>query len=63
MICPRCKRYHNVLEYVPMMTVEEYAADTTPVYRCPVCRWIFAPADPVTVVAGPFVAPEVMTAA
>ena len=45
MRCPRCKRQHDILQYVPMGMIEEYAEDTTPVYKCPACRWIFAPAD------------------
>lgn len=25
--------------------IAEFASETTPVYKCPVCKWIFAPAD------------------
>jgi uncharacterized C2H2 Zn-finger protein len=45
MRCPRCKKQHDILKYVPMGMIEEFVADTTPVYKCPGCRWIFAPAD------------------
>jgi uncharacterized C2H2 Zn-finger protein len=45
MRCPRCKRQHDVLQYVPLEIIEEFAAETTPVYKCPKCKWIFAPAD------------------
>lgn len=45
MTCPRCKHPRDVLDFVPLMTVEEYAHETTPVYKCPGCRWVFAPAE------------------
>jgi uncharacterized protein with PIN domain len=44
MRCPRCKKQENVLRFVPMGQIEEFVEDTTPVYKCPHCRWIFAPA-------------------
>lgn len=44
MICPRCKKQHDVLRYVPMGQIEEFYAETNPVYKCPQCRWIFSPA-------------------
>jgi len=44
MRCPRCKKLHNILRYVPMGQIEEFIAETMPVYKCPSCRWIFAPA-------------------
>jgi hypothetical protein len=44
MICPRCKRPHDVLQYVPLMQIPEFEAETATVYKCPTCRWIFAPA-------------------
>ena len=45
MTCPRCKRQHDILQYQPLETIEEFAHETTPVYKCPKCKWIFAPAD------------------
>jgi hypothetical protein len=27
-----------------MQVIEEFAAETNPVYRCPGCRWVFSPA-------------------
>ncbi len=45
MTCPRCKAPHDILLYVPMRMIDEFAQDTTPVYKCPSCRWIFAPAE------------------
>lgn len=43
--CPRCKKQDDVLAYKRLGMVEEFARETTPVYKCPSCRWIFAPAD------------------
>ena len=45
MTCPRCKKGSDILAYVPLRMIEEYSEETTPVYKCPQCRWIFAPAD------------------
>lgn len=45
MRCPRCKGTHDVLKYVPMGMVEEFKSETMPVYKCPSCRWIFAPSQ------------------
>jgi hypothetical protein len=47
MRCPRCKKLHDILGYVPFKMIEEFASETTPVYKCPTCLWIFAPAQPV----------------
>jgi hypothetical protein len=44
MICPRCRKQQDILLYVPMGQVEEFLSETVPVYKCPSCRWIFAPA-------------------
>lgn len=43
MRCPRCKQPHDILQYVPMKMIEELATETTPIYKCPNCRWLFAP--------------------
>lgn len=43
MRCPRCRRLHDVLRYVPMGQVDKFITETNPVYRCPNCRWIFSP--------------------
>ena len=53
MRCPRCKRLHDILKYIPMKQIEEFVEDTTPVYKCPACRWIFAPAEKLTIVSAP----------
>ena len=47
MRCPRCKEQHDILQYVPMRQIEEFIQDTTPIYKCPKCRWLFAPTDSV----------------
>lgn len=44
MRCPRCRKQHDILMYVPMVQVRAFESDTVPVYKCPSCRWIFAPA-------------------
>lgn len=43
MRCPRCKREQDILRYVPMGQIEEFREETVPIYKCPTCRWIFAP--------------------
>ena len=45
MTCPRCREQHDILRYVPMGQIEEFKDETVPVYKCPSCRWIFAPAQ------------------
>lgn len=44
MTCPRCKDEHDVLQYRRMMTIEEYEHETAPIYKCPKCNFMFAPA-------------------
>jgi len=43
MTCPRCRKAHDILRYVPMAEVEEFKSETMPIYKCPSCRWLFAP--------------------
>jgi len=45
LICPRCKRSQDLLTYVPLMEIEEFQHDTTPVMKCSSCKWIFALSD------------------
>lgn len=44
MTCPRCRAQNDVLRYVPMGIVEEFKRECNPIYKCPVCRWVFSPA-------------------
>ena len=44
MRCPRCRKQHDILRYVPMEQIEEFVTETNPIYKCPSCRWIFSPA-------------------
>lgn len=44
MRCPRCKKLHDILGYIPLGQIEEFLAETSPIYKCPNCRWLFAPA-------------------
>lgn len=45
MTCPRCKKKQDLLTFVPMMTISEYDHDTCPIYKCSLCKWLFAPSD------------------
>lgn len=45
MVCPRCEQPHDLLHYRPLGFIDKFVEDTTPVYKCPSCRWIFAPAE------------------
>lgn len=45
MTCPRCKTQNDILQYNRMEESSEFAHETTPIYKCPKCRWLFAPAD------------------
>lgn len=49
MTCPRCKKQHDILQYVRLMEIEEFSKETTPIYKCPGCKWMFAPADDLVV--------------
>lgn len=44
MHCPRCKKPRDILAWIPLMQIEEFAHETCPIYKCPDCRWVFAPA-------------------
>lgn len=50
MLCPRCKRYRNILDYDRLEQTELYEADTNAIYKCPKarggCSFIFSPAKP-----------------
>lgn len=43
MLCPRCKTYHDILAYVPLVQIEEYVKDTHWITKCPDCKWLFSP--------------------
>lgn len=45
MTCPRCKKQSDILQYTRMMESPEFTHETTPIYKCPLCKWLFAPAD------------------
>lgn len=44
MRCPKCLRQHDVLQYVPLGIMPDFVEETAIIYRCPKCRWLFAPA-------------------
>ena len=35
----------DILSFVPLIQIEEYAHETAPLYKCSQCRWVFAPAS------------------
>lgn len=43
MVCPRCKKKHDILRYKPLDQIEEFAHETNPIYQCPSCNWKFSP--------------------
>lgn len=45
MRCPRCKKLRDILAWIPLMQIEEFVAETNPIYKCPDCRWVFSPAE------------------
>lgn len=47
MTCPRCKKKHDILAYVPLKMMESFAEECAAIYKCPSCRWLFAPVDKV----------------
>jgi rubredoxin len=53
MTCPRCRRSKDILAYERLMEIDTFVEETTAIYKCPSCRWVFAPADRVTVGHGP----------
>ena len=44
MTCPRCKVEQELLHFIPLKKIEEYDESTMTIYKCPLCRWLFAPA-------------------
>ena len=44
--CPRCKTPHSVEQYMKLMEIEEFETETSKIYKCPSCKWIFALAVP-----------------
>ena len=44
MTCPRCREKLDILRFLPMGQIEEFLAETNPIYKCPLCRWVFSPA-------------------
>lgn len=45
MVCPRCKKEFDVLQFRRLEMIDEFSRDTTPIYKCIDCKWMFAPAD------------------
>jgi len=55
MVCPRCRREFNILQFKRLEIPVEFESDLTPVYKCPRaatnakgehgCGYLFAPAE------------------
>lgn len=58
LICPRCKRYHDVVEYPRMERIEEYVEETNVIVRCPSCNWKFSPCPAAVEMFGVELPPE-----
>ncbi len=43
MICPRCKKYQDVLTFEPMKHIDEFSEQTVQILKCGLCHWVFAP--------------------
>ena len=44
MRCPRCEELYDILQFIPLVEIEDYAKETNPIYKCPGCKWLFSPA-------------------
>lgn len=44
MLCPRCRVYHDMLQYRRLERIPEYASETNVIVFCPSCNWKFSPA-------------------
>lgn len=43
MICPRCEERNNLLKFTKLNQVNARDYNTVPIYKCPECRYVFAP--------------------
>lgn len=44
--CPRCHNEASVESYMRLVEAESYKHETSPIYKCEKCKWIFALAIP-----------------
>jgi uncharacterized protein YbaR (Trm112 family) len=42
LVCPRCKKPQDLLNYTRLQEIEEYSQETVPIYKCSLCKWMFA---------------------
>lgn len=48
MICPRCEKRSNLLDFKKLMQINNDKYNTVPIYKCSKCRYVFAPLpDPI----------------
>ena len=55
MVCPRCRKRFNILQFKRLEMPVEFESDLTPIYKCPRtatnkdgehgCGYLFAPAE------------------
>jgi rubredoxin len=43
MICPRCEVRQNLLAFTRLKQYEKYESQTAPLYKCKLCKLVFAP--------------------
>lgn len=43
MVCPRCEERQDILAYKRLQQYPNYYDQTAPLYKCPKCRFVFAP--------------------
>lgn len=43
MICPRCEEPQDILTFARLQHSEKYDKLTIPIYKCRLCRFVFAP--------------------
>lgn len=48
MICPRCQERSNLLNFTKLNQVNSEHYNTVPIYKCPSCRYVFAPLPDIT---------------
>lgn len=43
MTCPRCEKSQDLLAFIRLAQANEDKYLTAPIYKCPECRFVFAP--------------------
>lgn len=49
MMCPKCRKERDILDFQRMEDIPEFAHETAPIYKCDRrkggCGWFFAPSE------------------